>query len=228
MAENVEKTLVEYGLNPSIIASSLDHPSVICHVTKPGAKKTIWLETALDTTPPGNTKKWQSNPLIVRKDGDRLFGLGISDSKVAIALYSILAKRLSENPEFKGNLFLGFDAREQSGEFLGIKDVLPHVPHSDVCILGYQDYNDIHIGARGFLRIKVTTLGQSVHTGSRRKKGVNAIHNMNIVMANILSISLENKDNAFFHFGNSINLSMIEGGYGINIVPDVCSIWVDI
>ena len=78
-----------------------------------------------------------------------MYGRGVVDSKVGIAIFCYLAKTLFESPEFHGNIFLSFDADEESGNFTGIKEILKIAPKWDICILGYQNHKEIHIGARG-------------------------------------------------------------------------------
>ncbi len=157
-----------------------------------------------------------------------MYGRGVADSKVAIALFSYLAKELSEDKNFNASIFLGFDADEQTGNFTGVREVIKHASKADVCILGYQGINEISIGARGWLRLKISTIGKSAHTGSRTNKGINAIHTMGKVINMIASLNLGQKTEPFFEFGSSLNISRINGGVAINIVPDKCEANIDI
>ena len=47
--------LKDFGFYPKIIGPK-NHPSVICFLKKPGAKKIIWLESHLDSVPTGDFK----------------------------------------------------------------------------------------------------------------------------------------------------------------------------
>ena len=226
MAEAVFSKLRGFGFKPEIIGTK-EHPSVICHLEKPGAKKVIWLEAMLDTVPAGDETKWDYPPFEGKIDGSRMYGRGVADSKIAIAIFSYLAKELYENPEFNASIFLGFDADEQGGNFTGIKEILKHAPRADICILGYQG-KEVSIGARGWLRLTITTLGKSAHTGSRLKKGVNAIHLMAQVINSVNQLGLDAKTQPFFEFGSSLNVSQISGGKIINVVPDRCEAKLDI
>jgi len=145
-----------------------------------------------------------------------------------IAIFSYLAKDLFKNPEFKGNIFLSFSADEESGNFTGIRKILKYIPKADVCILGYQGREEISIGGRGFLRFKLITFGESAHTGSRNKKGINAIHRMQKAMEAILKANFLKQKEKFFEYGSNLNFSLIKGGTAINIVPDKCEAMVDV
>ena len=215
------------GFNPKIVGPK-KHPSVICHIKKENTSKTIWLESCLDTVPAGDAAKWEYPPFEGKIIGNKMYGRGTADSKVAIALFCYLAKELAEDKNFNASIFLGFDADEQTGNFTGVREVIKHAAKADVCILGYQGINEISIGARGWLRLKITTLGKSAHTGSKTNKGINAIHSMGKVINAITSLGLGQKTEPFFDFGSSLNISQINGGVAINIVPDKCEANLDI
>ena len=228
IAKLIFKKLKNFGFSPKIIGLK-EYPSVICFLRKAGAKKTIWFESHLDTVPAGDFKKWKFHPFEGKVKGKRMYGRGVADSKIGISIFCYLAKILFENPKFKANLFLGFDADEHSGNFTGIKEILKYAPkNSDICILGYQGIDEISIGGRGWLRLKLITFGKAAHTGSRSKKGINAIHKIQKAIWTILDLPFLKQKEKFFEFGSSLNVSVIKGGKMINVVPDICEALLDI
>jgi succinyl-diaminopimelate desuccinylase len=227
VANLVFEKLNDFGFKPEIVGPK-EHPSVICHIKKKNSSKTIWLESCLDTVPAGDAAKWEYPPFEAKIVGNKMYGRGTADSKVAIAVFCHLAKELSEDKNFNASIFLGFDADEQTGNFTGVREVIKQAPKADVCILGYQGINEISIGARGWLRLKISAIGKSAHTGSRTNKGTNAIHAMGKVINTITSLNLGQKTEPFFEFGSSLNISQINGGVAINIVPDKCEANIDI
>lgn len=227
MADLVFKKLTQFGFSPKIIGSK-KHPSVFCKITKNQKGKTIWLESCLDTVPVGDKSKWEYPPLKATIKGKRMYGRGTADSKIGIAIFCYLAKELNQNPDFKGNIILGFDANEQGGEFTGIRDILKQKPKADVCILGYQGIDEISIGARGWLRLRIITKGKSAHTGSRSKRGINAIHQMTNIVNALERLNFSGRKEPYFDYGSNFNVSIIKGGIAINIVPDECEARIDI
>jgi succinyl-diaminopimelate desuccinylase len=227
IADFISKKLKNFGFLPKIIGPK-EHPSVICFLKKPKAKKTIWFNAHLDTVQVGNLKKWRYSPFsgIIKKG--RMYGRGVADSKVSISIFCYLAKALFESSDFCGNIFLGFDADEESGNLTGIKKILKIAPKFDLCILGYQNHKEIHIGARGWMRLKLITFGKSAHTGSKSKKGINAIHKMQKVIFSILNLKSLNKKEKFFEYGTAINFSLIKGGRVINVTPDECETFFEL
>ena len=228
IAKFIFEKLKSFEFSPKIIGPK-EHPSVICSLKKPKAKKIIWLESHLDTVSAGDLSKWKYPPFRGAIKGGKMYGRGVADSKIGIAIFSYLAKALFKNPEFKANLFLGFDADEHSGNFTGIRKILKYAPkNSDICILGYQGIDEISIGARGWLRLKLITFGKAAHTGSRSKKGINAIHKMQKAIGAVLDLPFLKQKEKFFEYETSLNVSLIKGGLAINIVPDRCEIFIDI
>jgi len=227
IADLVFKKLSVFSFSSKIIGNK-KHLSVFCKINKNLSRKTIWLESCLDTVSVGDRSKWKYPPLKATIKGSKMYGRGTADSKVGIAIFSYLAKELYDDPKFQGNIILGFDANEQNGEFTGIKDILKQKPKADVCILGYQGIDEISIGARGWLRLKITTKGKSAHTGSRSKRGNNAIHQMIEIITSLRKLNLGDKKESFFEYGSNFNVSLIKGGISINIIPDKCEIKIDI
>ena len=127
IAQAVLDRLQADGFSPQLIGSD-DHPSVICRIEKPGATRHLWLESCLDTVPAGTEDNWDHPPLAATAVGERLYGRGVADAKLAIALFCELAGDLHADPDVPVSLFLGFDADEQSGRFTGIRDVMLQAP----------------------------------------------------------------------------------------------------
>ncbi|MBE9008883.1 peptidase dimerization domain-containing protein [Pseudanabaenaceae cyanobacterium LEGE 13415] len=117
---------------------------------------------------------------------------------------------------------------EESGNFCGIREILHHAPKADVCILGYQSFDEIAIGARGWLRLKLTAYGEATHTGSRSRKGKNAVHALIHACSALLQLELAGQTAPFFEFGSAFNIAQIQGGEAINDVPDRAKALIDI
>jgi len=81
MANLIFKRFKKIGFVPKVIGEK-EHPSVICFLKKPGAKKTIWLESHLDTVPAGNFKRWKFPPFESKIEGNKMYGRGVADSKI--------------------------------------------------------------------------------------------------------------------------------------------------
>jgi len=227
IAEFVELKLQEFGFNPEIVGPQTQ-PSIMCYIEKDPEAKTIWLEAPLDTSRSSDAGAWDYPPFEATIENGKMYGCGVSGCKIAIAMYCILARELANDPEFNANIFLAFNADEQCGSLTGAREIIHRAPKADICLLGYQSHNEISIGARGWLRLHVQTMGKSMHTGARASIGVNAIHSMSRIINAVSSLRLKFKKDTFFWFGPSINVTTIKGGTAINVVPDYCRVNIDV
>ncbi|KEI69378.1 M20 family metallopeptidase [Endozoicomonas elysicola] len=219
--------LNENGL-PSQIIGPEQHPSVLC-VLKKGNGAVLWLESPLDTVPAGDPANWRTkSPFRTEIINGRMIGRGVADARLAIAMFSILAREVSQDHTFKGTLVLAFDADEQSGRFTGIKQIIQRAPKADGIILGYQGAGEISIGARGILRLWIHIQGKSAHPGSRSCRGVNAINQMAQVLLALSETALANHTEPHFPFGSQLQPTLIKGGDALNRVPDQCSAFIDV
>lgn len=227
IADFIRRKLKKFGFEP-ILVGDRNRPSILCYCNKSKGKK-LWLDAPLDTVTIGDESKWQYPPFSGKITGRRLYGRGSADCKAAIAIFTYVAAAIFQDKEkLKGQLILSFDSDEQSGYFTGIKNLLKKGVRADACIIGYPGTEEIVIGARGFLRLNITTFGKTAHTGSREHKGINAISRMVKVIQGLEKLKMKYKKNNLFKFGPSLTVSEIEGGRAINVVPDKCNVKVDI
>ena len=219
--------LKKLGFKPRLIGDG-NRPSVLCYCNKSKGKKLL-LDAPLDTVPVGDKSKWKYSPLTGKIVGKRIYGRGSADCKAAIACFIYAASAIFQSGErLSGQLILTFDSDEQSGNFTGMRTLLNKGLKADACIIGYPGTDEIIIGARGFLRLEITTEGETAHTGSRSNKGINAINKMAEVIQNLEILEMVYKSDKLFEFGPKLTVSIVEGGETINVVPDKCSIKVDI
>lgn len=223
ITEVISQKLIDFGLKPEFIGNK-NRPSILCRVG--AGKKSLLLDAPLDTVSAGDPNRWKYPPFSGKIINGKLYGRGSADCKAAIAIFSFITAALKEN--LKGNLILTFDSNEQSGEFTGIKEILKVIQKPNAAMIGYPGTEEIAIGARGFLRLEIETLGKPAHTGSRTGKGINAISKMNEIIRALESLRFKGKASKFFPFGAKITISEIEGGRAINLVPDECKIKIDI
>jgi len=223
----VVKKLKEFGLKPKLVDNK-ERPSILCVLGKSSGKKLL-LNAHLDTVSVGDPKKWKHRPFSGKIMGNKLSGRGSADAKAAVAIFCYLAGALAKTQtRLGGQLILGFDSDEESGNFTGFKHLIKEIGRVDAALIGYPGINEIIIGSRGFLRLEITTFGKAAHTGSQSQKGVNAILKMNRIMTALSNLQLTHKKDHFFRFGPKLTISQISGGWAINIVPDECSINIDI
>ncbi len=230
LARLISQKLIEFGFGPQLVGDPA-RPSVLCQFApRQFGRPTLWLEAPLDTVVAGDRANWRHDPFGAVVEEGRMYGRGVADCKAAIAVFVFLAAALRQTgATLDGNLVLGFDADEQGGAFTGIKTLLEKVGSVDACIIGYPGNTEIAIAARGFLRLRLRTTGQSAHTGKRTKEQyANAISLMARAVVALEELQMSYSPSDLFWFGPRLTVAQISGGAAINVVPEQCESAVDI
>ena len=162
------------------------------------------------------------------RDGS-LWGRGTTDMKGPLACMLAAADQLRRQPEsWQGTLTLGCVVDEEY-RFRGTLALMEQLDRPDFAVVGEPTSLRVVRGCKGCLRFALVARGHAAHS-AHPERGRNAI----VAMARaILEL------NSFFdqrlaridhpEFGCSTgSIGLIEGGGGINIVPEHCRIQVDI
>lgn len=226
-AQYIGEILKQNKLRHKIVGK---HDSASVHASYGTTEKGLLFDCPLDTVSIGNPERWTYPPFDGIVHNGKMYGRGTADCKAGIVamIYALIALK-HFIPEEKLRIELVFDGGEQTGEYLGMREILKTALKVDAGIIGYGgDQTEVGIGARGYHRYKLTVHGQAVHTGSRTRNGVNAIQHM----AQILNEFQKNpfgsaKNPKYFDFGSKMTVAQINGGTAINLVPDKCEILLD-
>lgn len=218
----------EHGL-PCRSLSAAGSPVGLTAQLSAGRGPSLCLNACLDTAPFGDEANWRNPPTAGVIEGGRLFGRGAADSKIAVAIFLVLASELGRAKSLRnGSLHLLFDADEHTGEFRGVREfVRTTKPLPQAIWIGYPGNQTIVAGSRGLLRARVSVAGLAAHTGGRRKKGVNAIVRAARLIRVLEELTLPSEGDAEFAFGPSLTVTAIHGGEGFSVVPDRCELNLD-
>lgn len=186
----------------------------------PGAEKAVLLMAHMDTV---HDKGVFGQPA-VRREGDQIFGPGVIDCKGGIAIALLSMKALLESG-FDGHVRLILTSDEEITNSLGgekeirfIQDSALGFPYAINCETAEGD--QVVISRKGSMKYRLDVHGVSGHSGKRYFECKNAI-----LEAAHKIIALE-KSSA--PDGTTYSCNIIEGGKVFNIIPDRCSISVDI
>lgn len=201
---------------------------LVLHVEglRPGRR--LCLNACLDTAPFGDPARWSYDPLSAELAEGYLWGRGAADSKMGAAIILHLAERLQAKPPKQGSLSILLDTDEHSGVFGGIQAYLGAAPRPDAVVLGYPGHDSLLIGGRGFLRCRLLVRGDSAHSGSSRKSGLNAISKAADLIRAFDATPPEADDAGSFVFGPAATVTAVEGGEGFSQVPDKVACNLDI
>ena len=189
----------------------------------------LCLDACLDTAGIGDRATWSHDPFGGKVSNGRLYGRGAADSKIAVSIFANLAVELLVEQQLKkGSLYLLFDADEHTGSFGGAKAFLTALPHPpDAVIIGYPGNYGIVVGARGFLRARLTTAGIAEHSGTGHTTRSNAILKMAHLIRTLNARPLPEIPAEGFDLGPKLSITAVEGGQGFSQIPDLCHCNVD-
>ena len=170
-------------------------------------------------------KSWDGNPLELKKEGDKLIGLGSCDMKGGIASVLSTISKLDLN---KNKISLYFTNDEEIG-FEGIKTIKDMIVPKNI-IIGEPTNNVPIYGTKGVLELEIELYGVKCHS-STPDKGVNAIYEcvdfINKIKRFYEKDIKKNINNNFEIPYTTMNIGMINGGETVNSVPGKCNITID-
>lgn len=163
----------ELGLaEPEHLAAREEHPNLLYSLRGSAAGPTLILCGHLDTQPVGDGASWSHDPFAGHIEGDRMYGLGSSDMKGAVAALVYAAAALARAGAIRrGTLLLALVANEEDGGAYGANWLVrEHRLTGDACVVGepsgvLHEWDAIYNGQRGQSALWVRVLGQQMHSG---------------------------------------------------------------
>ena len=186
----------------------------------PGAEKGCLFQAHMDTV---HEKGVFGNPP-VRNDGEKMYGPGVIDCKGGTAIALLTMKALLENG-FEKHVRLILTSDEEISNILGGPDEIRFIQESAKgfpCAINCEtaEGDQVVIARKAILKYRLDINGVSGHAGKHYFTSKNAI-----VEAAHKIIALHSKS---VEGGTTYSCNIISGGSVANIIPDQCSITVDI
>ena len=181
------------------------------------------------------------------EDG-RLYGLGISNMKGALACYVEALRALDDaGVRLRGDVLVAAVCGEiekaqwgdaQGAEFrgyaAGTRHLVTHGGVADMCILGEPTESKVVLGHFGSLWLRISTQGHFIHTAfSEGKRDLNSILRMREVLDAVLEWIPRWEDdpaNAYRGARAIVNVGGIEGGFGwrVSRTPHRTDLFLDV
>ncbi|MBR89886.1 MAG: hypothetical protein CMO66_01245 [Verrucomicrobiales bacterium] len=158
----------------------------------------------------------------------RLWGRGSTDMKGPLAAMLSTLLQMRERDDWRGSLTVGCVVDEEY-KYRGIRSLLDANDPWDFAVVGEPTGLKVVRGCKGSCRFTIHTEGRAAHS-SEPDNGANAIVGMARVIP-ALAEFFETRlgDYAAAGFDPSTgSIGLIEGGSGVNIVPDRCTITIDL
>jgi acetylornithine deacetylase/succinyl-diaminopimelate desuccinylase-like protein len=251
MAELMAETFAAMGLRVQWQQVEQGRANVLG--TRPGAGggPALMLNGHMDTSYSGrepwlrHVPGFQPNPFV--EDG-RLYGLGISNMKGALACYVEALRALGDaGIRLAGDLLIAAvcgeiekaqhgdaEGAEYRGYAAGSRYLVTHGGVADMCLLGEPTEGKVVLGHFGSLWLRISTQGHFIHTAfSEGKKGQNSILRMREVLDGVLEWIPSWEDDPANGYGGAkaiVNVGAIGGGFGwrVSRTPHRTDLFLDV
>ena len=229
VAEIILQELGRSGIDAQIDSWGQDRANLIAHIESTGLKGALLFACHLDVVPPGEAQ-WKYPAFEGVESDGKIYGRGSADMKGGIvAILTAITQIVEAGTKLEGDIILVAAAGEETDScgakrfITSYKDKLRTL--AGVIIPEPTDF-DVVTAHRGILWLKVTTKGKAAH-GSTPQLGVNAITSMKAVLDELENYKIVFEPHELLG-GCSMSVNTISGGEAMNVVPDKCSIGIDI
>jgi acetylornithine deacetylase/succinyl-diaminopimelate desuccinylase-like protein len=216
-----------------------------------GGGKTLMLNGHMDTSYSGR-EPWLRGvpgfqPEAFARDG-RLYGLGISNMKGALACYVEAVRALLDTGvRLRGDVMIaavcGEIEKTQQGDAVGAeyrgyaagsRYLVSHGGVADMCLLGEPTEGKVVLGHFGTLWLRIRVHGNFIHTAfSEARRAENAIlrlHDVLVAVQEWIPNWEDDPDNAYRGAKAIVNVGAIEGGFGwrVSRTPHHADLFLDV
>lgn len=148
---------------------------------KPGPR--VWVLSHMDIVPPGDRELWQSDPYIIKVDGDRIVGRGVLDNQAGIVSSYLAFEAVQKTGQGLGrSVGLVFVADEETGSKYGLEYLLQEhevIFHPEDLIIvpdgGNASGTMVEVAEKSMLWLKFTVIGKQCHASTPRR-GRNSLY----------------------------------------------------
>jgi succinyl-diaminopimelate desuccinylase len=195
-------------------------PVLMAEVGPAGEVPSVILHGHLDVVP-GHSEQFEP-----RIEGDRLIGRGAYDMKGGLAAMMCALKDLERQERVRVRLVCVPDEESEELDERSTDAIVADGLTGDFAITG--EPTDMHIGveAKGVLAMRIEVCGRAAHS-STPWLGDNAVLKAIDAFRAIESLPFARESSELFD-RPSINLGRIEAGQALNMVPDQCTMAVDV
>lgn len=184
-------------------------------------KPTLLLNAHIDTVKPAAS--YTRDPFEPSLEGDTLYGLGSNDCGGGLTTLLQVFRWLTLRPQPYNLIYLASAEEEISGKD-GFSRALPLLPKIDVAVVGEPTGMQPAIAEKGLMVLDVIAHGKSGHAA--RNEGVNAIYEALDDMVWIRDYKFQKVSPLLGP--TKMTLTVVNAGTQHNVIPDLCTMLVDI
>jgi len=226
-AEIVSAEFRRAGIDAAIDSWDSNRANIVARVKSDGSRPALLFACHLDVVAPGETS-WKHPPFQAVEADARIYGRGAVDMKGGTAAAVTAIKRIVESgANLHGDIIFLAAAGEEVDSCGAIRFAAGPGPGelAGVVIPEPTDF-DVVSAHRGMLWLEVATSGKAAHS-SKPELGVNAINSMRLILNELEHYEIPAEPHEMLG-ACSMSVNTIVGGKALNVVPDKCSIRIDI
>ena len=251
MARFVEQTFEELGLRVQWQQVEEGRANVLGTLSGAGGGPALMFNGHMDTSYSGrepwlaHVPGFQPEPFV--REG-RLYGLGISNMKGALACYVEAVRALVDaGVRLQGDLLVAAvcgeiekaqygeaQGAEYRGYASGTRHLVTHGGLADMCVLGEPTEEKVVLGHFGSLWLRISTQGNFIHTAfSEGKRDQNSILRMREVLDAVLEWIPsweDDHENSYRGAKAIVNVGALQGGFGwrVSRTPHRTDLFLDV
>ncbi|MFA5292882.1 MAG: M20 family metallopeptidase [Phycisphaerae bacterium] len=210
------------GLKPRVNVWDKNRANVTVRLKSADKKPGLLFVSHLDVVPAETNSLFQP----VERNG-KIFGRGACDMKGGIAsAASAIVEIFKSGIKLQGDVIFSATAGEET-DSAGIKKITKSFKNKNLCGIIVPEPTDFDLvtAHRGLLWLEIITKGKSAHS-SMPYLGINAIDSMRMFLDKLDDFKIIGTNKLLGKASLSVN--KINGGTASNIVPDLCSVQIDI
>lgn len=255
ITEFLVKYLRNMSVDVSLVKGTEGKPNLVCQTGPAQSSRTLLLNGHTDVVPAGSKEGWNSDPFGGEIKDGYIHGRGASDMKSGVAgivfAFGLLHR---EREKLKGSVKLQLVSDEETGGVYGTKWLTDSGYSSSTAAIVAEPtgLDAIDVGQKGIFWLRVETQGTPAHGSLGPYVGDNAILKAAVLTRELQSITkiqarppadirqtiVSSKRVAERLIGKkgigrilqspTLNVGLMNGGTKVNMVPDKCTIDLDI
>jgi acetylornithine deacetylase/succinyl-diaminopimelate desuccinylase family protein len=204
-------------------------PSVLASLGS--GPKRLLIHSHYDTQPAGDPARWDSDPYVAAMRDGKIYGRGAGDDKGSVAVQLAVLLALARDGFAPGyEVLFAFVADEESGGERGTRFLHERGKlRADAALIGEQTDNQVAIGERGIVWLRVTFSGTAAH-GAIPDAGVSALAPAALLIARInanLTSELRERRPTPLLPASSVNVGRCLAGVDVSTVPSQAIVEID-
>jgi succinyl-diaminopimelate desuccinylase len=228
-AEIISDQLARSGIDCRIDSWGHNRANLVAQITSSGQKEGLLFVCHLDVVAAGE-EGWSYPPFAGVESNGKIYGRGSVDMKGGIvAAVTAIQQVVNSGVKLEGDIIFVAAAGEETdscGARRFISNLEGDFPEIAGVVVPEPTDFEVVTAHRGILWLEVKTKGLAAHS-STPELGVNAITSMRVLLDELGNYKIQFEPHKLL--GEcSMSINTIVGGKEINVVPDRCSIGIDI